>query len=84
MNKKTKGILTVLATVGLGTIAYKNKEKISKESKELKNKVKNKKDVVFKQTKNIINDLSDDCNCKDCSCTSKNKCKENCTCKCCE
>lgn len=84
MNKKTKGILTALAVAGLGTIAYKNKEKISKESKELKNKVKNKKDVIIKQTKDVIDELSDDCNCKDCLCSSKDECKASCICQCCE
>ena len=84
MGKKTKGILTALAVAGVGTLAYKNKEKISKEAKELKNKVKNKKDVIIKQTKDIIDELSDDCNCKDCLCASKDECKASCICQCCE
>ena len=68
MDKKTKGILTALEVAG----------------KEIKNKVKNKKDVIIKQTKDIIDELSDDCNCKDCLCASKDECKASCICQCCE
>lgn len=84
MKKSVKTILTGLALVGLGTLVYKNKETISKESKALKTKVKEKKNVIKREAVEALKELSDDCVCKNCQCETKSECLANCQCSCCE
>lgn len=84
MKKSVRTILTGLALVGLGTLVYKNKETISKESKALKTKVQEKKNIIKKEAVEALKELSDDCVCKDCPCETKSECLANCQCSCCE
>lgn len=84
MKKPVGAILTGLAVVGLGAIAYKNKETITKGSKELKEKVKDKGASIKKEAKEALNELSDDCVCENCVCSTKEECLKKCVCDCCE